>query len=140
MISIGTFDNFNIVVAGIKGSLAPADTPEVVLAQAGFVLRPFAGNSVCGDFMQSYPIIITNDNLGLIRGNAVKYAVLGAVFRINPHVPDLGLAGLVRGWDITDGRDNLFSNEPTKRGAERLASLLSINVNFFVPRATLATV
>lgn len=123
----------------LKGSLAPADTSEVVLAQGPFVLKPFGSNSLSGDFQQSYPIIITQDNLALINGNAVKWAVLGALFRMNPNAPDLGLYGLVRGWNITDGRDDMFGMSRWKRDSSRLVSLLTINVDFYVPRATLAT-
>lgn len=114
-----------------KKQVQPADLPEVILLQGEFVLRPFGANSRTTDLSQTWQLIVTHDSLRARPVNVLKYQTMTALLKAGTN---LGLAGLVRGWEITDGHDNALGQSQWKRGTARWVSVLAITVQMYLMR------
>jgi hypothetical protein len=114
-----------------KKQVQPADLPEVVLLQSEFELRPFGINSHTCDMSQTWQMIVTHDSLRVRPVNALKYQTMVALLKAGA---SLGLSGLVRGWEITDGRDDALGQNQWKRGTARWVSVLAITVELYLMR------
>jgi len=117
-----------------KGQLQASDTPEVVLLQEAFELQPFGGNSRVASLSQSYQLVATHESLRVTPVNALKYAAMAALLRAGP---DLGLSGLVRSWEIHQGRDDAFGPPQWRRATQRWVSVMSIVVHMELDRSVL---
>jgi hypothetical protein len=114
-----------------KKQVQPADLPEVILLQGEFVLRPFGANSSTTDLSQTWQLIVTHDSLRVRPVNVLKYQTMAALLKVGT---TLGLTGLVRGWEITDGRDDALGQTQWKRGTARWVSVLAITVQMYLMR------
>ena len=114
-----------------KKQVQPADLPEVILLQGEFVLQPFGTNSRTSDLSQTWQMIVTHDSLRVKPLNALKYQTMVALLKAGS---TLGLGGLVRGWEITDGRDDALGQNQWKRGTARWVSVLAITVEMYLMR------
>jgi hypothetical protein len=114
-----------------KKQVQPADLPEVILLQGEFALRPFGINSRTADLSQTWQMIVTHDSLRVRPVNALKYQTMAALLKAGT---TLGMEGLVRGWEITDGRDDALGKNEWKRGTARWTSVLSITVQMYLMR------
>jgi hypothetical protein len=119
-----------------KAQLQPADVPEVVLLQGDFRLQPFGGNSRLADLEQEYQMIVTHDSLRVRPVNVLKFQTMIALARGGAA---LGLDGLVRQWEITQGRDEAFGPKLWTRGTQRWTSILTIGVQLYFSREKLVT-
>ena len=119
-----TFERF-------KSTLPSGDTPEVVLLQDAFRLRPFTAGSRCAEIEQTYQLITTHDSLRTGTLNALKYQTLLA---LAAQGPSLGLDGLVRQWSLCDGRDDAFGPKQWRRGTERWVSIVAVEVTMYLSR------
>jgi hypothetical protein len=66
--------------------------------------------------------------------NALKFAAMSALLRAGP---DLGLSGLVRTWEITQGKDDPFGQPVWRRSTQRWVSVMSIVVYMQLDRSGL---
>jgi hypothetical protein len=119
-----TFEQF-------KSTLPSADTPEVVLLQDAFELKPFTAGSRAAEIDQTFQLVATHDSLRTGVVNALKYQTLLALARAGP---SLGLEGLVRQWSLTGGHDDAFGPKQWRRGTQRWVSILAIEVSMYLPR------
>lgn len=120
------------------------DLPQVVLIQQNFHLNPFGSNSKIADITQTYQLIMTEGSLKIIPLNKLKMAALAALAAVGP---DLGLAGLVRGWTNGTGRDVPFLPNNTDQtsvlsffaqGISRWVSVVPITIDMYISRRDLA--
>jgi hypothetical protein len=119
-----------------KTRLQPADVPEVILLQEEFLLRPFGPSSRLAEMEQAFSLVVTHDSLRVCPVNVLKYQTLVALSKAGA---SLGLDGLVRSWEITQGNDDATSQKPWKRGTQRWLSILSIRTSLFVTREKLTS-
>jgi hypothetical protein len=117
-----------------KGQIQSGDTPEVVLMPEAFTLQPFGANSLVASLSQAYQLIATHDSLRLTSVNALKFAAMSALLAAGP---DLGLGGLVRSWEIKQGKDDPFGQTQWRRATQRWVSIMSIWVYMDLNRSTL---
>jgi hypothetical protein len=119
----------------IKDALQAADVPEVSLIPTAYRLSPFGSNSRAAELSQSYQLVAATDVLSILPIDRVKWRTFVALFRAGT---DLGLTGLCRGWAITDATDGtggiLIANKDVERGKRGIGSILTINVDLYVPR------
>jgi hypothetical protein len=114
-----------------KTQVSSADLPEAILLQGEFKLKPFGANSRVAEMNQSFGLIVTHDSLRVTPVNCLKYQTLIALAKAGP---SLGLDGLVRAWEITDGSDDALGKSQWRRGTQRWVSVLTIRVELFVSR------
>jgi hypothetical protein len=119
------FENF-------KSQLQFGDTPEVVLLPEAFELQPFGANSRVASLSQTYQLVATHESLRAQPVNALKFAAMTALLQAGP---DLGLGGLVRSWQISQGRDDPFGHPPWRRATQRWISVMSIVVSMELDRS-----
>ena len=96
-----------------KTQLQPADVPEAILLQGEFKLKPFGASSRIAEMEQSFQLIVTNDSLRVCPVNLLKYQTLIALAKSGSA---LGLDGLVRDWQITQGEDDALGQKQWRRG------------------------
>ena len=119
-----------------KTQLQPADVPEAILLQGEFKLKPFGGSSRIAEMEQGFQLIVTNDSLRVCPVNRLKYQTLIALAKSGAA---LGLDGLVRDWQITQGEDDALGQKQWRRGTQRWVSILMIHVSMFVTRERLTS-
>ncbi|MGD0462165.1 MAG: hypothetical protein ABSB74_06730 [Tepidisphaeraceae bacterium] len=119
-----------------KLQLQLADVPEVILLQGGFKLKPFGASSRMTEMDQSYQLIATHDSLRVRPVNQLKFQTLIALARAGP---SLGLEGLIRDWEITQGEDDAVGQKQWRRGTQRWVSVLSIRVSMYLARERLVS-
>jgi hypothetical protein len=117
-----------------KGQLQFGDTPEVVLLPDAFELQPFGVNSKVASLSQTFQLIATHESLRTNTLNALKFAAMTALLKAGPQ---LGLGGLVRSWEMRQGRDDSLGNSPWRRASQRWVSLISISVYMDLDRSLL---
>lgn len=119
-----------------KTQLQPADVPEAILLQDQFKLKPFGASSRIAEMDQGFQLIVTHGSLRVFPVNLLKFQTLIALAKAGP---TLGLDGLVRDWQITQGEDDAQGQKQWRRGALRWVSILSIHVNMFISRERLVS-
>jgi hypothetical protein len=119
-----------------KTQLQPADVPEAILLQGEFKLKPFGASSRIAEMEQGFQLILTSDSLRVCPVNLLKYQTLIALAKVGSA---LGLDGLVRDWQITQGEDDALGQKQWRRGTQRWVSILTIHVNMFVTREHLTS-
>lgn len=112
-----------------KEQLSAADTPDVILIQGKFALKPFGSNSRVVEFVQQYPIFINYDNLSLSRVNLVKFRTTIALRKLGG---ELGLRTLVKEWHIEGCEDDGFGQRALKRDQIRWMQTLTVSVNGYL--------
>ncbi len=117
-----------------KGQLQFSDTPEVVLLSDAFELQPFGTNSKIASISQTFQLISTHASLRTTPMNALKFATMTALLKAGPN---LGLCGLIRSWEMRQGRDDAFGHPQWRRGTLRWVSLISITVHMHLDRSHL---
>jgi hypothetical protein len=117
-----------------RSRLEPADVPEVILLQGQFKLQPFGSSSRIAEMEQGFQFIVTHDSLRVRPVNQLKYQTLVALAKSGP---TLGLDGLIRGWEITQGEDDALGQKQWRRGTRRWVSVLEVHVSMYVTRETL---
>jgi hypothetical protein len=117
-----------------KTQLQPADVPEAILLQGEFKLKPFGASSRIAEMEQSFQLIVTHDSLRVCPVNRLKYQTLIALAKAGPAI---GLDGLVRDWQITQGEDDAVGQKQWRRGTQRWVSVMTIRVNMFIARERL---
>ena len=53
--------------------------------------------------------------------------------------PSLGLEGMIRDWEITQGEDDAVGQKQWKRGTQRWVSVLTIRVSMYLSRERLVS-
>jgi len=106
-------------------NISTADTPEFVLLQTGFNLKPFGSTSQKAELTQAFQLIQTANNLVVTPVNKLKFAIFVALFKAGD---TLGLDGLVMNWEITGGLDDAWGQKEWKRDALRWVSHCTIVV------------
>jgi hypothetical protein len=124
-----TFERF-------KTQLQPADVPEAILLQGEFKLKPFGASSRIAEMEQSFQLIVTHNSLRVWPVNLLKYQTLSALAKAGA---TLGLDGLVRDWQITQGEDDALGQKQWRRGTQRWVSILAIHVGMFITRERLTS-
>ncbi len=119
-----------------KLQLQPADVPEVILLQGEFKLKPFGASSRMTEIEQSYQLIATHDSLRVRPVNRLKFQTLIALAKAGP---SLGLEGMIRDWEITQGEDDAVGQKQWKRGTQRWVSVLTIRVSMYLSRERLVS-
>jgi hypothetical protein len=119
-----------------KLQLQPGDVPEVILLQGAFKLRPFGASSRVTEMEQSYQLIVTHDSLRVRPVNQLKFQTLIALAKAGP---SLGLEGLIRDWEITEGEDDAIGQKQWRRGTQRWVSVLTIRVSMYLARERLVS-
>jgi hypothetical protein len=126
-VSAANFEQF-------KSQIQTSDTPEIVLLPEAFSLQPFGTNSQVASLSQTFQLVLTQDSLRSGILNAVKFAAMLALLQAGP---DLGLGGLIRSWEIRQGKDDPFGQTQWRRGTQRFVSVMSILVNMELDRSQL---
>lgn len=114
-------------------SEAPNDYPDFYLDLGQFHLDAY-GNSRAAKFGQSYRLFISNQFYSIVNPGLVKIHTLAALTNLGL---DLGLPGLVVGWNITSGSDELQSFVRPHNG---WTTVLSINVEMAMSRNDLLAI
>lgn len=128
-----------------KNLIKPSDTPELIMVQGGFLLQPHGlDNTQVANFSQSYPIVVTCQDLTTIQVNPLKLSIMVAAYQAGTSVgpgqneDDFGLP-YIRTYTITNGADDALSDSLFKRGTLRYISLFTINLYGYIERAALAS-
>jgi hypothetical protein len=128
----------------IKDQARHADLPELILHQGAFEFRPFATNHVAS-FQQAYLISLTHADLRIDTMNAVKWAVLTAMSKADPHLHvlpsdlfgDPVIGKFVDSWRIESGMDSAsqqaLGDENLNRGRQRWTTAAVIQVQMRWP-------
>ena len=117
-----------------RTQLQSADTPEVILLQEAFALKPFGPSSRIAEMQQAFGLIATHDSLQVCPVNRLKFPTLIALSKAGP---SLGFDGLVRQWQISSGEDDALGQKQWRRGTQRWVSILSVHVSMFITREQL---
>ena len=120
-----------------KTQLQPADVPEAILLQGEFKLKPFGASSRIAEMEQRFQLILTQRFASGLSGES--FEISDARLRWRKSGSALGLDGLVRDWQITQGEDDALGQKQWRRGSQRWVSVLAIRVNMFVTRERLTS-
>jgi hypothetical protein len=119
-----------------RTQLQSGDTPEAILLQGTFVLKPYGPSSRMAEMDQAFNLIVTHDSLRVCPVNRLKFQTLIALSKAGP---SLGFDGLVREWQITSGEDDALGQKQWRRGTQRWVSVMSIHVSMTMTRERLAS-
>jgi hypothetical protein len=116
-----------------------ADTPQVYLVQGKRKISPFGWNSKIASWIQTYPLIATHFDQRLVDTklgtNPFKWRLMTC---LNTAGPQLGLNGLVYGFNDDDGVDDIFGHQEFKQFQDRWMTVDNIQVTAYVSRDTIA--
>ena len=110
--------------------------PEAILLQGEFKLKPFGASSRIAEMEQGFQLIVTTRFASGLSGESFE---VPDAHRAGEGGAGLGLDGLVRDWQITQGEDDALGQKQWRRGTQRWVSVLTIHVNMFVSRERLTS-
>jgi hypothetical protein len=120
----------------LKDSQNVADSPQVFVLSGTFTLKPWGSNSQIGEFVQSYPLVCSFADQNAAAPNLFKWRLMCAAMRAGTQ---LGLAGLVKAFELTDGTDDILGQQAIKQLQDRWCVFGGVRVHGYVSRSYLAT-
>ena len=118
-----------------KPQITSADAPQIRILQDDFTLPPFGGNSKTVEFSQDFIVQVTTDLLRITPLNQLKYLLLIALVKAGP---ELGL-DFVSGFTLSDCRDSFTQPADLIQKSRRWTAAMTIRVQMFLSRQTLAS-
>lgn len=119
----------------MKDNPQTADTPEIIVMQGRFTMRPFVQNALAVGLSQNFPIVGTARDFDVTNTNYLKWVTLKALVQYDP-TGLLLLPNLVTRFTISECQDDPGVSQ-WARGTKRWVSLLQISVDMSVDKSAI---